>query len=239
MGKINISNLKFGFDKILFNDLNVEIKENCITTLLGANSTGKTTLAKILCGIIKIDKVSIDNQIIKAVKLRSVTYYLSDTSIPTKQTFEIIKKNINSEIIEQFNIKPLLTKKNINIQECQLLCVIEALLSNNLYIIFDNILHETDIKTKILKYITDNKITLINITNNSEEILFGNNIIILGKEKIVASGKTMTILKKEKILRENHIEIPFMIDLSTKLKYYDLIDNPILNMNEMVDELWK
>ena len=49
----------------------------------------------------------------------------------------------------------------------------------------------------------------------------------------------MTILKKEKILRENHIEIPFMIDLSTKLKYYDLIDNPILNMNEMVDELWK
>ena len=33
--------------------------------------------------------------------------------------------------------------------------------------------------------------------------------------------------------------MPFMVDLSIKLKYYNLLDKLIYNMEEMVDTLWK
>ena len=36
----------------------------------------------------------------------------------------------------------------------------------------------------------------------------------------------------------NNLEIPFMVDLSIKLKMYNLIDKEYSSMKAMVDDLW-
>ena len=54
---INIENLTYKADNLaIFNDANISIPKNKITILVGSNGTGKTTLLKIISGIIKPKK---------------------------------------------------------------------------------------------------------------------------------------------------------------------------------------
>ena len=46
-------------------------------------------------------------------------------------------------------------------------------------------------------------------------------------------------LQEEKILTRLGLSLPFMIDLSLKLKFYDLLDDIVLDSDRMVDILWK
>ena len=72
--------------------------------------------------------------------------------------------------------------------------------------------------------------------------------IITDDLEIIDDIKRKSILKVG-IVREDYLSanflnkvglnIPFMADLSVKLKDYDLIDSIILDKNRMVDILWK
>ena len=57
--------------------------------------------------------------------------------------------------------------------------------------------------------------------------------------KIVEQGELQGLLKKESLFVKNNIELPFMSDLSNKIMSYELIDRPIYEMDEMVDEIWQ
>ena len=61
------------------------------------------------------------------------------------------------------------------------------------------------------------------------------------KNQCIESKNKHQTLKKEidQLLKENNIELPFMVDLSNKLKFYGLLENNILDINEMVETLWK
>ena len=57
---INIKNLTLKVDNlILFDNANIAIPKNKITVLVGSNGTGKTTLLKVISGIIKPQKINI------------------------------------------------------------------------------------------------------------------------------------------------------------------------------------
>ena len=52
-------------------------------------------------------------------------------------------------------------------------------------------------------------------------------------------GSTVEILENEKTFTKLGLELPFLVDLSIKLKYYDLLDRTIYNAKDMVNTLWK
>ena len=83
------------------------------------------------------------------------------------------------------------------------------------------------------------KVTIINVTQNGEDILFGNKIIVLDKGNVISHDYNDSLFRSEKIFSKLGLEMPFMVDLSIKLKYYNLLDKLIYNMEEMVDTLWK
>ena len=47
------------------------------------------------------------------------------------------------------------------------------------------------------------------------------------------------MLEKDNIINKAGLELPFMMDLSVKLRDYDLIKDIELDMEKMVDNLWK
>lgn len=58
---MKISNLWFSYDnKVVFEDFSLETKEG-ITCLMGASGKGKTTLLKLVAGLLKPDRGTIDN----------------------------------------------------------------------------------------------------------------------------------------------------------------------------------
>ena len=49
----------------------------------------------------------------------------------------------------------------------------------------------------------------------------------------------LNVYKEERLLKKLGLDLPFMVDLSNKLGYYGLVSDTMLNMNEMVNHLWK
>ena len=85
----------------------------------------------------------------------------------------------------------------------------------------------------INKYIS-NKTILITSNNLSNYNLF-DNIYLLSDD--ITNINDIYINKD--LIESNQIELPFILNLSNKLSYYDLIDKPYENIDQMVGDLWE
>lgn len=260
---ITIKNLNFSYkNKIIFIDLNLEVKNGEFVFIIGKSGSGKTTLVKILSGLIKENfDIKVDNAEINEIKkIMNVSFeglntiFITDT---VREELEIKLRNLNTpkeEINEQINkIAKYLEIENIldcepnslSGGEKELVKIAAALLGNPKIIILDECTSMLDgiTKEKVYKYLKkinrENKTTIICTTNDMDDLLYGKRIIMLGNKNIVLDSKTNKAFENEKIFKENNLELPFMASLSIKLKYYNLLDEIILDINKMVNKLWK
>jgi energy-coupling factor transporter ATP-binding protein EcfA2 len=119
--------------------------------------------------------------------------------------------------------------------------IISYLIRPSKLIVLDDVLTylSNEQKELIIKYLRKNKISLVNITTDIEETLFGTRIIVLDNGEIVMEGSVLSVLNEEKILRRLGFSLPFVFDLSKQLNYYGLLDEIILDREKLVDKLWK
>ena len=72
-----------------------------------------------------------------------------------------------------------------------------------------------------------------------EDVLYTDYILCLYDGINAIDGKTLDVLKNEKILKRLGFTLPFMVDLSIQLELYGLITKTYLNKEELVKNLWK
>ena len=108
-------------------------------------------------------------------------------------------------------------------------------------VIFFNILNNLskDELDKLFKFLNDNNILFVNFTNDIELSLYTDYLIIYDKEKILMEGKTLDILKNEKLIKRLGLNLPFIVELSILLKDYGLVNDIYLDKESLVDKLWK
>jgi len=265
---VQIEDFNFDYNNTqIFKNLTFKVEENTFTTILGANGSGKTTLVKLFLGLEKGNSVIMLNnlpvtkenlkRIYKSVSVvfesqeghfvaETVTDELAFSLENLNYPKEKIKKKIK-EISYLLNIENILEKEpySLNSGEKQLVNLASALITNPKILIIDeglNNLNE-DIKENILKtlknYQQKNKITILYFTYNSNDSLYSDNIVILGNKKSLISGSKEEVYKDEKIFKKANIELPFIINLSKKLQFYNLIEEDYQDSEKMVDVLWK
>ena len=76
-------------------------------------------------------------------------------------------------------------------------------------------------------------------TNNMDIALLSDYIYVISDSLILLEGSPLEVLQKDNVLNKLGINLPFMMDLSVKLRDYDLIKDIELDMDRMVDVLWK
>lgn len=247
MNVIEINNLNYKYnDKVIFKNLNLNIKKNSFITILGSNGSGKSTLAKLISKgneniLINDNNICYifsdpNKQIIGKTVKEQLSFYLKEQNCTDNQ----IKLRI-SKIIKEFNLQSIIDKDPYLLSngEKQMIVLLSNIISDFKIIILDDALNMVDFanKDKILKYIKKKKRTIINITNDTEECIYGTDVVILNK-KIVLNKPLIEALKEEKVFLENNLKLPFMAELSIKLRYYELLDQIILDMEDMVDKIW-
>ena len=75
--------------------------------------------------------------------------------------------------------------------------------------------------------------------SNLEDSLFSDILYIIKDNEIVLSGPPMEVLQNDNIINKTGLELPFMIDLSVKLRDYDLIQTIETDMDRLVNILWR
>ena len=83
--------------------------------------------------------------------------------------------------------------------------------------------------------------TIIMTSSSLEETIYTVNstLYILDNGKIISSGDIFEVLSNDSLINKAGLELPFMVDLSVKLKYYNLVDKIFLNPVRLVDTIWK
>ena len=93
----------------------------------------------------------------------------------------------------------------------------------------------------ILEQIRSTGVTIILSTSCLDEVIYTINstLYILDDGNIVSSGDMLKVLNDDSLLNKLGLNLPFMIDLSVKLKYYNLVSKINMSPLGMVDSLWK
>ena len=239
----------FSDDK-LFENLSINVDKNTITTISGSNSCGKTTLMRILNREIITDNTILLNDInINDYTIKDYTS-LVQAVIPLEIVFneKTLEKELNNkDLVKGLRIKSILNKdiSTLTTKEkvlAQLAIAMdnkpEVLLLDNVFIYFND-KEKEEIFTFLRKYQKKNTLTVLLTTIDLKDSLYTDYLYIIGNKKIILEGKPLEVLEKDNILNKVGLNIPFMADLSVKLKDYDLIDSIILDKDRMVDILWK
>ncbi len=261
---IEVKNLTY---KNILQNINLVIPKGKYIAISGTNSAGKTTLIKLLsttltikdCIFFKqkkideINKKTIFQEIglifpeekqkfINATVEEEIFYILENTNMEQKKKIEKYQK-----IIKMINIENILTKNPNELTHINYikLLLATALISTPSILLTDNICSNLTKKERkelleILKLLNkEEKLTIIMATNNLEEVLEANYLYILNKGKIAMEGTPLEVLKQDNKLNKLGLELPLMVDLSVKLHDYDLLKDIIIDMDRMVDTLWK
>ena len=111
---------------------------------------------------------------------------------------------------------------------------------NKKTIVFNETWHNLNKKQKlqIIDLLKIRHVNFINVTSNIEEALECDYIYVFDKDKIIMEGNKDAILKEEKILKRLGYGLPFVVDLSLQLNYYDILDKVYTNLESLVNDLW-
>ena len=157
---------------------------------------------------------------------------------------EIDKKIL--EISDFFGISKLLDKKcnDLKQEEKQIIGIVIALIHNPKLLVLDNPFSmmrdsvKKDILNKLLKWKNKHDLTIVLSSNNLEDIILTDYTYVLDKGKIVMEGKTMSVFKEDIYLKKIGLELPFSIDLSIMLNFYEIYNDLTIDYNEVIDKLW-
>lgn len=259
-------NYKYGSNTI-FNNFNLTIPEGKSVSIAGPNSSGKTTLIKLIAGLLpskesitigysyvddkRIHDHSREIGIVFGNQLNTFLFEntYKEMAFPLENLAidpnEIEKKVIN--MAKLFQVSYLLDKKTSDLtnSEKQIVFLMIALLHNPKLLLLDNPFSMLNKATKkkvmsILKeYQIKNKLTIILATTNLDDTLDSDYLYIINNGEIVVEGKPLDVFKEDTVLNRVGLQLPFMVDLSLKLEFYELLNNVELDLDRMVNTLWK
>ena len=249
----------------LFKNFNLKIEKNKFVTISGSNNCGKTTLIRIIDGqlytnseILLFDKKYNDYKITELGRIIKSVIPLEYNPIQTTVENELLyqlpiglpkeeKQKEVKEILKIFKLTKFSTKSVDNLSNENLirLQIAQAVISKPKLLLVDDLSyyidkHELLDITKTLKEINhQQEITIIMITSVLECNLLSDYTYIISNKQITLEGIPNEVLEKDNIINKAGLELPFMMDLSVKLRDYDLIKDIELDMEKMVDNLWK
>ena len=263
MGNIRIKNLQVSYDNQheVFKDVNFFLRKGATLSIIGTSGSGKTTLLRAINGEVPFKGEIIINGIDVTpdnfdVLRRCISVIYRDTPFLTEVVkdelrYSLEHSNVNPKIIKEklnvlndfFGINKMLNKSliNLSVNDRTLIKILSYALMEPSYLAVDDLLIDLDTRTKILllNYLNSKKIMLINVTSNLEDTLYTDYTLCLYNGINAIDGKTLDVLKNEKILKRLGFSLPFMLDLSIQLELYGLINKTYLNKESLVKNLWK
>lgn len=266
---IEVKNISFSYDNSneVLKDISFNVEKGKYITLIGHNGSGKTTIAKLLAGLLPLKKGSIiidgielnesninlirnklgiifqnpDNQFIGSTVRDDIAFGLENHQVKSEDMDSII-----NEYIKKVGLESMLDKEPGSLSGGQKQRVaIAAVLAMKLnIIIFDEATSmldpkgKEDIKKLMKELHNDSNITIISITHDVEEVLQSDECIVLNEGKIYKQGIPSDIFKNAEELRKIKLDIPF----SLKTKYLFSKNHIRLDSNsleDMAEELWR
>ena len=268
MKKIEIEHLSFSYDEQIkaLDDVSFSIEEGSYTVIVGHNGSGKSTIAKLLIGLLEAqsgtigvdgielkeetvydirDKVGIvfqnpDNQFIGATVADDIAFGLENHQVPHEQMQQIIE-----EFAARVNMSKYLNSEPTKLSggQKQRVAIAGVLAMRPQILIFDESTSMLDpqgkaeINALVKKIHEETGITIISITHDIEEMVSSDHVIVMKEGHVVMDGTPSEVLNNEEELVQMQLDIPFSLKFVNEMKKHGISLKREIRMEKVVDEL--
>lgn len=231
-----------------------------VTCVLGPTNSGKTYFLKKLINVIPNHDVYLDDILISEYDItylkNNIVVVLDDDTFKCEYVAEELHyylsklgyrideiTNTINDLAKFFKISSLLSERIdlLTIEKRILIKILALLIIKPQIFGIDNLLsylNETD-KKNLLTFCSSNKITLINCTNNGEDLLISDKVLLLNDMKTIFYGDKKELLNGNTILPYIGINLPFTAEMSQNLVLYGILNKVYLDEKKLVDKIWK
>ncbi len=265
---IEVSHLKFSYDQILdvVNDVSFRVEAGSYTTLIGHNGSGKSTIAKLLIGLLEKNEGSIhiegeeltqasiphvrrklgivfqnpDNQFIGATVQDDIAFGLENHQIESSQMNEIINTYAAQVgMTEYLNHEPT----RLSGGQKQRVAIAGVLAMRPDILILDEATSmldpegKEDINALVKKLHQENNMTILSITHDVEEVLKSDHVIVMYDGKIVKDGHPKDVMVNEEELIKLKLDAPYSVKLAHALQRHGINISNSTDMERMVADL--
>ena len=268
---VSIKNISFSYrkDYPVIKDLSLDIEEGDYVSILGHNGCGKSTLARLLDGLlisktgsIEIcgqelnaksindirQKVAIvfqnpDNQFIGATVEDDIAFSLENMNVPHDEMVTLVK-----EYAEKVGMENFLTKEPgyLSGGQKQRVAIADALIRNPQILILDEATSMLDPQGKadILELVAQMRkenpsLTVISITHDVEEAYLSNRIVLMHEGEIVANDTPDNLFENEELISKYNLDLPFAVKLRKQIKNLGIDVKNTDSLEEIGEKLCK
>ena len=265
---IEINDLCFEYDEgaKTIDHISLSIEKGTYTTILGHNGSGKSTIAKLIMGLLEKksgeiivggielteetlnevrSKIGIvfqnpDNQFIGATVRDDIAFGLENTCVDPAFMDDII-----NEYAKKVNMYEFLDHEPTKLSggQKQRVAIAGILAMSPSIIILDESTSMLDPKGK--KEITqlvhqlnkDKNMTILSITHDIEEAALSDYVILLSDGHIIDTGKPEKVLMNQKQIESLALDVPFAYKISKGLQEKGIQIPDYINQEKLVKEL--
>ena len=210
--------------KKILQDFSLSFDDKKSICLLGESGSGKSLLLKSL----------LKNPTLFEVKGKIVFYFLE-----SMKSFNW-KKDVNYENLslewQQFLEHFLVSKKNFE----KKFALVLKLLQNPDFLFSEDLYSILSFKEMgfFVNFLNSQNISFFCVTNQIENTPFFDYLLVIKNNRIALEGRTISVLKEEKIMKLLGYSLPFYVNMSIQLGYYGIVDDIYLSKEELEEAIW-
>ena len=259
----------YGENAFALKNLSFELDEGSYIALVGHNGSGKSTIAKLLIGLLPLKEGEIiinghplikknyslirnnigivfqnpDNQFIGSTVEDDIAFGLENRQIPHEDMKEII-----DEFSSKVGMKDFLKKEPVKLSggQKQRVAIAGVLALKPKIIIFDEATSMLDPKgrkeiSSIIKEMRKSmpELTIISITHDVEEAYLADKVVLLKNGEVVAVDTPNNIFNNEKLISECNLIKPFVLELKSECQKAGINIDNVNSEEEVIDALCK
>lgn len=245
---IRVEHVDFSYDKTksFIKDISFEIEKGSYTCIVGANGSGKTTISRLISGLLPSDRGDIfidgillnnssineirdyigvifqnpDNQYVATTLKDDIIFGLENHNVDPKKMDEIVEKVGKECMVEHLLNKEPSAMSGGQKQKGAIAGILalepRILILDEASSMLDPI-SKKELNDLILKLKEEKDLTIISITHNPNEILVADHIIMLEKGKIIYDGNKDGFFDLN--FDDYNIDLPYIIELEKGLEY--------------------
>ena len=265
---IDVQHLSFGYDEetLTIDNISFSIQKGTYTTILGHNGSGKSTIAKLLMGLLEKKSGYIiiggiplteetlsqvrsqigivfqnpDNQFIGATVRDDIAFGLENNCVDPSLMDDIIE-----EYAKKVNMYEFLDHEPTKLSggQKQRVAIAGILAMSPSIIILDEATSMLDPKGKkeinalVHQLNKDKNMTIVSITHDIEEAALSDYVILLSDGHIVDEGKPEDVLMKKEEIESLALDIPFALKVTQGLQQMGVSIADQIDREKLVKEL--
>lgn len=268
MEHLEIKKLRFTYDQQtdVVKNVSFRVEKGSYTSIIGHNGSGKSTIAKLIIGLLEksegeiiIDGIPLNEQTVSQVRGKvGIVFQNPDnqfigSTVRDDIAFGLenhqVKQQDMDEIINHFasevGMSDYLENEPTRLSggQKQRVAIAGVLAMRPDILILDEATSMLDPKGKeevnalVDEIHREHNMTIISITHDIEEVVKSDYVFVMNEGEFVMQGKPEDVLLHAQTLIDIDLDVPFTVKMSLALKKHGInIDEP-MNMKRMVEQL--